>query len=89
MAKYRLNGSELDKYCSILSNNSKICECSHRIPIPPNVDRVICNWCGHWVYRNDEIKAKYEEKSKRIEFKTKLKQAMNVFNKNNNTKVIV
>ncbi|MBO5138710.1 MAG: hypothetical protein J6B89_03610 [Bacilli bacterium] len=41
------------------------CKCGHRTVIPRWVEKQICSWCGHWVYRN-----------KKTEFKDKLKERM-------------
>lgn len=34
------------------------CKCGHRVIIPQWVDKQICHWCGHYVYKNkkDEFK---------------------------------
>ena len=72
MAAYGLNEAEMDKYCSIITKNSTACKCTHKIPIPPKLDRVICSWCGHWVYRTPELEEKYKEQEKRLKFKRKL-----------------
>lgn len=39
------------------------CSCGRRVVIPVWVDKQLCSWCGHYVYRN-----------KKLEFKEKLKQ---------------
>lgn len=57
--------SELDKYASILKDYKTICKCGHRMLIPYHIDKMICSWCGNYVYRN-----------KRVEFKDKLKKEM-------------
>ena len=28
------------------------CKCGHRVLIPKFLKKRICNWCGHWVYKN-------------------------------------
>lgn len=42
-----------------------LCSCGHKIVIPKWVEKQICSWCGHWVYRN-----------KKLEFKDRLKERM-------------
>ena len=42
------------------------CKCSHTVIIPVFKDKTLCDWCGHYVYRD-----------KCAEFKDKLKQKMN------------
>ena len=45
------------------------CKCGHRMVIPANVDKLICKWCGNWVYRNkkDEFKDKLGKELKKNE----------------------
>lgn len=52
---------EIDKYSRILQDHKITCKCGHRMLIPYHVDKMICSWCGNYVYRN-----------KRVEFKDKL-----------------
>lgn len=47
------------------ANNRVRCKCSHTITIV-NKDRVICNYCGSWVYRTKEIEFQYKLKESRI-----------------------
>jgi len=58
------------------------CECGHSIPFRAtnkyNNDRLICHYCGKYVYRNEEIKKKYELE----DFERKLKKYMKVSNEN-------
>ncbi len=63
-----------EKAESLRTNNLEkvrfMCSCGHKAIIPYWVDKQMCTWCGHWVYRN-----------KREEFKDKLKMAMLKINK--------
>lgn len=34
------------------------CECGHRLFIPEFRKKVICGWCGHYVYKNEKEKFK-------------------------------
>lgn len=45
------------------------CKCSHSVVIPNSKDRLLCDYCGYYVYKN-----------KRIEFKYKLREKMNKIN---------
>lgn len=56
--RYNNDTKRLECY---LQNTIK-CSCGHSVFIPTNLDRLLCTWCGHWVYRNDKIKFKYEFK---------------------------
>jgi len=66
------NFQEIQKYTDSIIANSVKCSCSHRVTIPPQVDRVICTWCGHWVYRTKELEKEYKKK----DFERKLKKYM-------------
>lgn len=56
--EFVIRANELDKV--------KIaCKCGHKTVVPVWVDKQICSWCGHYVYRN-----------KQVEFKDKLKQRL-------------
>lgn len=41
------------------------CKCGHKSVIPFWVDKVVCSWCGYYVYRN-----------KKLEFKEKLSKKL-------------
>lgn len=38
------------------------CKCGHKSIIPHNIDRIICWYCGHWLYREAKIEFKYKLK---------------------------
>lgn len=42
-----------------LSTHCKFC--GHTIVIV-NVDRIVCNWCGHWVYKDNKTEFIYKMK---------------------------
>lgn len=60
----------VEKLASIISENSVKCSCTHTIAIPHHLDRVICGWCGHWVYKTKELEEEYKKK----DFERKLKK---------------
>lgn len=67
MSKYKTKDEEW--YQKTMSELDKVkfrCKCGHKVVIPAWVDRQICDWCGNYVYKNKEI-----------EFKHKLKGAIN------------
>lgn len=58
--RYQKITNELDKV--------KIrCSCGHRVVVPLKIGKVLCSWCGHYVYRDKqlEFKEKILEKMKR------------------------
>ena len=34
--------------------------CGRRKVIPVYVDRLLCDWCNHWIYREPNIEFKYK-----------------------------
>lgn len=52
--------SKMTKYCS---------HCGHSILFQSRTNKIICKWCGHWVYNNkkDEFKDRLLQKKKRVE----------------------
>lgn len=36
------------------------CPCGHSVAIPNKVDRVLCTWCGKWVYKNKQTEFRYK-----------------------------
>lgn len=76
---------KLDK---VVEQNRFYCYCGHSVRILPSEERVFCNYCGHWIYRDQKkqeqnckrIKKEYEEKLKRIKrerFITEMKERLN------------
>ena len=76
---------KLDK---VVEQNRFYCYCGHSVRILPSEERIFCNYCGHWVYRDRKkqkanckrIKKEYEEKLKRIKrerFVNEMKERLN------------
>lgn len=42
------------------SKGRVVCSCGHTMFLPNKVDRLICTWCGCWVYKNEQIKFRYQ-----------------------------
>lgn len=42
------------------------CKCGHSIIMPKYLDKRLCDWCGHWVYRTKEIEFKEKLKSQMV-----------------------
>ena len=37
-------------------NKIKIqCKCGHKVIVPMWVDKQLCSWCGHYVFRNKQM----------------------------------
>ena len=61
-----MNFKELVKYQDYMNKQKIKCACGHSILIPPHLDKIICDWCNHYVFRN-----------KKAEFEYRLKESLN------------
>lgn len=39
-------------------------KCGHKVVIPKWVDKQLCDWCGHYVFKNEKDEFKYRIKEK-------------------------
>lgn len=69
--KYFLSTDEddMDKVERSKAQNRVQCRCGAKTTIA-EAERKICYRCGHWVYRDDKVKFKYEMLKKLREAKT-------------------
>lgn len=49
-------------YKLINPEDKVICKCGHRIRFFSGRDRIICNFCGNYVYKNKKSEFKYKLK---------------------------
>jgi len=55
------NYNEIEKYSSVVNDFKHQCKiCGRKMIIPNFVDRQMCDWCGHWIYRTAKIEFKYK-----------------------------
>lgn len=40
-------------------NYKYYCKCGHSVIISPRKNKVLCNWCGHWVFKSEREEFKY------------------------------
>lgn len=40
------------------------CKCGHRVIIPFQVEKTVCDWCGNYVFRDKKKEFKYRVKEK-------------------------
>ena len=66
--KEKLTIPQMQKLQDELNNYTYTCECGHRVVILPQKDKVICNWCKHYVFKNkqEEFKYRMNEKIRRL-----------------------
>jgi len=55
---YKQIENESRKYINFV----KKCKCSHSVLFTGKKDRLICNHCGNYVYRDEKTKMKYKVK---------------------------
>lgn len=66
--KEKLTIPQMQKLQDELNNYTYTCDCGHRVVILPQKDKVICNWCKHYVFKNkqEEFKYRMNEKIRRL-----------------------
>lgn len=54
-------------YLSTLAKVKYRCKCGHKVIIPAGVKKLLCSWCGHYVFadKKEEFKAKFNEALKK------------------------
>lgn len=54
------------------------CRCGHSVIISKGQDRTFCDWCKHWVYKDEEEQMKYDsqirEREERMNFKKEMRK---------------
>lgn len=56
-----------------------LCKCGHRVIIPKWVNKQLCNWCGHYVFKSkeEEFKFRMKEKLKNGDIESNLRTSKN------------
>lgn len=52
------------KYAEELSKGKVKCSCGHSVIMPPHYDKIICNWCGNYAFRNKKAEFEYRMQEK-------------------------
>lgn len=51
---------EMMKYHSKMTEYKTKCKnCGHGMAIPPQLDKIICDWCGRYIFKDDKTEFKY------------------------------
>ena len=58
-----MNKIEYEKFYNYITKNKISCECGHKIFLYKK-DKLICSWCGRYVFKNKRIEFKYRIKEK-------------------------
>lgn len=67
MRKFNGTSKQMNKYVNTLRDGSVRCKCGRYEPIPPNFTKVICSWCGNYVFKTkkDEFNYRMKERLKK------------------------
>ena len=60
----RLSNKELNKLENVRQEMTVTCKCGHRVLFQVQTDRIICTYCGNWVYRTPKLEFEYKLKEK-------------------------
>ena len=61
MKKNYLKYKEMGKFFSELTETSVKCKkCKHSVNFLGKRDRMICNWCGTYIYKDEKTECKYK-----------------------------
>lgn len=77
--KRALTKKEYDRLVEEESKLKHICKCGHRVIITNQQSKVLCDWCGNYVFKNKKEEFKYRMKEKMIRGK-KNKMEMEKYN---------
>ena len=62
MRKFNGTSKQMSKYVNILRDGSVRCKCGRYEPIPPHFDKVLCSWCGNYVFKTKKDEFSYRMK---------------------------
>lgn len=69
MVGMRSLGRDDDKFFSERTKYKRKCKCGHIIVMSPNVEKLLCYWCGKYVFRDSKDEFLYrlnEAKNKEV-----------------------
>lgn len=60
-----MNFKEAKKFHSKMTEYKIKCQhCGHGMVIPPHLDKIICDWCGNYIFKNKKAEFKYRLQEK-------------------------
>lgn len=64
---FKKDTKEFERRADELDKVKYICKCGHRVIIPSQVNKILCDWCNNFVFKDkkDEFKYRVEEQIKR------------------------
>ena len=57
-----LNFNEMTKLFNDASSRKITCSCGHSVIMPIRKDKIICRWCGKYVFKNKRVEFIYRVK---------------------------
>lgn len=57
--QFKKDTKEFQRRADELDKVKFICQCGHRVIIPKQVDKVLCDWCNTYVFRDKSEEFKY------------------------------
>ena len=64
LSRTPLTTKEIIKLDNKLSNNRVYCKCGHSMTFTNGIDRLFCDWCGNYCYKDKQTEFKYKMQSK-------------------------
>lgn len=49
---FKKDTKEYEKKAEEYDKVKHICKCGHRVIIPEWIDKILCDWCGNYVFKN-------------------------------------
>lgn len=59
-----ITNKEYERLCDYYDKIKYKCTCGHIVVIPVYVDKVLCDWCGNFVFRDKKEEFKYRMKER-------------------------
>lgn len=65
-----MTNEEIKKKHDFITNVSKKCKCGHSVVLPIKREKIICKWCGCYIFKDEKTEFIYRTQE---EIKRKLK----------------
>lgn len=64
LSPIQLKTKEIKILDNKLSDKKVYCKCGHSMTFTNGIDRIFCDWCGHYCYKDKKTEFKYKMTSK-------------------------
>ena len=55
-----MNIKQIIKYAKVIQDNKTMCKCGHSVFIPNHLEKIVCNWCGNYVFKDKKMNLNLE-----------------------------